>query len=596
MHLSLSFFCAILSFTKAQELPDSTSTSTNAAVPWITYTSTRLCTTQPSTVFVYTSNSTTFLLPQPGPNSAITPLDSNAVSYAYDTSVSAASNDGFAMGAEGTAQALSGDSGSFVSAIGSQGLPATPSNTVDTAQSTPWGMDSITVTPLGASAGSSTTSRRGLEAGFSAGNGPRSGTQDLLSTVSLNISTTSAPYLVTPGSTCPSPSTVTISAALPGASCASSEKTVTSYIMASCPATSGVLETQTIVQSGQTAYITRTRQMTRPIVITYTTIQSGTTAYRTSLEERSATPLPTTSPETTFPAMLTTIEGESGYCTSVLERTITIERTVENTVSLGVNSSKYATFTTLQNGTTVYLTSLIEATPNSISAGIPTVTLTLWNGSTIYRTSVIERTATAVATPAPSDPITITFTQSQNGSTVYQTSIVERTVLSAYSNPSIITFTLAEGGTTVYRTSTIERTPSAIFAEPSTVTFTCIKDGSTVYRTSVIRETASRDAVVYTTWEGQSTIYLTSVIPGTPSPMTVTYSNVQEATTIYRESVVERTAEPMTLTYTEVQEASTAYITSTIQQTPSPVTTTYTEVLGGSTFYGTVTSSLLRSQ
>jgi hypothetical protein len=41
MHLSLSLWCAILSFTTAQELSDSTSTSTNAAVPWITYTSTR---------------------------------------------------------------------------------------------------------------------------------------------------------------------------------------------------------------------------------------------------------------------------------------------------------------------------------------------------------------------------------------------------------------------------------------------------------------------------------------------------------------------------------------------------------------------------
>lgn len=138
-----------------------------------------------------------------------------------------------------------------------------------------------------------------------------------------------------------------------------------------------------------------------------------------------------------------------GYCTSVLERTVTIERTVEHTIGLGGTSQMYANTTSLQNGTVASLTSLIEATPNSISAGFPTVTVTRWNGSTIYRTSIIERTATAIAAPVSLGPITVTFTQRQDGNTISQTSIIERTALSAWPDPSTITFTLAEGGTTI---------------------------------------------------------------------------------------------------------------------------------------------------
>jgi hypothetical protein len=134
--------------------------------------------------------------------------------------------------------------------------------------------------------------------------------------------------------------------------------------------------------------------MTRPVVITYTTIESGTTAYKTSLQERTLALLPTTFPNgstiertvtqnqvstlsdrvtetvvytslqdgstiyrtsflertvTSLPATPTTVEDGLGVCTSVLERTVTIERTIEHTVSLGSNSSIYATITTLQN-------------------------------------------------------------------------------------------------------------------------------------------------------------------------------------------------------------------------------------------------------
>lgn len=182
MHLSLSLWCAILSFTTAQELTGSTPSSTNTAVPSITYTSTRSCTTQPSTVFVYTSHSTTFLLPQPGPNSAITRLDSNAVIYASDTSIFAASNDGFTTGAEDKTQASNGNSGSFASATGSDSPSATSSATAATAQEALPGTftGDLALTPLGSSAGPSSTSRRGLGAGLSAGNGPRSGDTGLV--------------------------------------------------------------------------------------------------------------------------------------------------------------------------------------------------------------------------------------------------------------------------------------------------------------------------------------------------------------------------------------------------------------------------------
>lgn len=218
-----------------------------------------------------------------------------------------------------------------------------------------------------------------------------------------------------PGSTCPLPLTITVSAALSDASCSSFEKTVTSYIMASCPAPGGVFETETIVRSGRTAYITKTRQMTRPVIITYTTVESDTTIYRTKLQERTLTPLQTIFSDgptiertvtqsqvstlddrvtetvvyttlqagstiyrtsflectvTALPATPTTVEDGLGFCTSVLERTVTIERTIEHTVSLGSNSPMYATITTSQNGTMIYLTSPIEATPTPISVDL----------------------------------------------------------------------------------------------------------------------------------------------------------------------------------------------------------------------------------
>lgn len=66
MHLSLPPWCAILSFTSAQQSTlTSTSASTALAIPWIPFTSTRSCTAQPSTVFVYNSDSTSSFLTHP---------------------------------------------------------------------------------------------------------------------------------------------------------------------------------------------------------------------------------------------------------------------------------------------------------------------------------------------------------------------------------------------------------------------------------------------------------------------------------------------------------------------------------------------------
>lgn len=97
-----------------------------------------------------------------------------------------------------------------------------PSNTAGVAQSTPLSTDIIAVTPSASSAGPFPTSRRGLGAGFSAGSGPRSGTQDLSSILATNASF--EPYLAAPGLTCPLPSTITVSATLSDASCATFEK------------------------------------------------------------------------------------------------------------------------------------------------------------------------------------------------------------------------------------------------------------------------------------------------------------------------------------------------------------------------------------
>jgi hypothetical protein len=81
-------WCAFVYSTRAQQVSSyPTSTSNGALIPWITYTSTRSCTSRPSTIFVYTSNSSSFLLTHYGLSSATTPAVSTlipTVSGAHD--------------------------------------------------------------------------------------------------------------------------------------------------------------------------------------------------------------------------------------------------------------------------------------------------------------------------------------------------------------------------------------------------------------------------------------------------------------------------------------------------------------------------------
>jgi hypothetical protein len=193
MHLYLSFWCAISTFVRAQqELPESTSTSPSSAIPWTTYTSTRSCTSRPSTVFIYTSNSSTFLLPQPGPDSVITPLDASTPSPDSDPPLSRSSGVSYgepSTSLEGAAQLSSRavesvDSASFtevsISADQSTGAAATPTNQIPSIEQS----GSTT-----GDAGSS--SMTGLA--WSVGSGLRLGTQSSSSSPATGTLDTSAP-------------------------------------------------------------------------------------------------------------------------------------------------------------------------------------------------------------------------------------------------------------------------------------------------------------------------------------------------------------------------------------------------------------------
>lgn len=73
-------WCAFVYSTRAQQASSyPTSTSNGASIPRITYTSTRSCKSRPSTIFVYTSNSSSFLLTHCGPSSATTPAESSSI-------------------------------------------------------------------------------------------------------------------------------------------------------------------------------------------------------------------------------------------------------------------------------------------------------------------------------------------------------------------------------------------------------------------------------------------------------------------------------------------------------------------------------------
>lgn len=512
MHLPLSFWCVILSFAQAQQdSSESTSASASPNIPWITHTSTRSCTARPSTVFVYTSNSTTFLLPQPGPNSAITPLDKSTSTSNLqppNTLASGLDSGGVPSNFGNPAHLSSKPPDNASSYSGNPGgddlaTPSTTSSTLPGASSRVATITNGQYDPSYSTRPTTTTSGSG--AAFSAGSGPRSGTQ-----------AGSSSTLAAAGPTCPLPSTITVSAVPFSDACSSmAGKTVTSYIMASCPVPGGALEiTQTVFQSGRTAYITRTRQRTRPIVVTYTSVESGTTVLRTSLQEQTIAPSSgpdvvvyttlevyrSSSPERTVTqSVLATPDGDvSKSCNSVTERTVTIERTVERTVP-----------------------SFVPA-PTSIQNGPPSqMTVTYTRLQVGYHTSVVERTA---------QPIVVTYTELQEASTSYSISTVQQP-------PIYITATYSEvlEGSTVYSVSISTTTP-----EPLAMTFTSILEASTIYRSSVVQMSQEVMTITYT---DSQIAYSTSYIDQPPDPEVVSQSFAESGQTSYRTSLVDETTD-----------------------------------------------------
>lgn len=638
MQLSLSLWCAFLIFVATDKsAATSTSTSTSPEVPWFTLTSTRSCSTQPATVFIYTSGSSTFLLPQPGPKSALTLLESDSTPVfdnaqntqgvdpglpaGTETSPLTSRGDAYDMSASiGTTNALTAPGSLYLdpSATPSQFADeeaniasgavettteyfATPgSNTFDgelpgqsgsgarsssfySTQSANTGGSGSVETSLLPTSTSSIGSRPGLGAGLNAGSGPRSGTD----------------FSNVPGQTSAEPPTD-----------ASSRPP---------------METRPS-QAASAAVMTKGGTALPP------TPALGITG--------SKCPLPST--------VTVSASASDPWCNQPLERTVTsyvtsgcplpenvlaITRTIVKSGPTVYTNSKYmtrqiVTYTTSENGSTIYVTSLAEQTARPSSPEIShiiyttrqsgsniertvtrswgsqpeTITVTsIRDGSTLYDISVIERTVQATDVETQ----TIILTSLRDGSTIYDTYLVERT---AY-RPGI-TRTLAQSEPTVYLTSIIERTItvqetpkatcSSVSPEDNAITYTATESGSVVFRTSYVERTASPSPVgwatlTYTQVEGGSTIYRTSVVERTATPtaldpVTMTYLLEKDGSTEYRTSIVERTAtpavlHPVTLTFTEVQDGSTVYRTSVVREQITQDAVTYTTWEGGSTVY-----------
>jgi hypothetical protein len=529
-------WCAVVYSTRAQQalsVPTTTTTSNGASIPWITYTSTRSCTSRPSTIFVYTSNSSSFLLTHYGPSSAITTVESDSIPTISNTHDRVASS-------------------SLLTAASSRLFDGSPA-------------------------------------------------------------TSQPPFSVIPGSTCPLPLTVTVSAPLSNNSCQlTAEKTVTSYVMTSCLAGDNSGITPSIVQSRTSEQLATTRQTTDVEFPTNRT--------------------PGSSPSNATLAPVNSTLSKDGFanlCTSVTERTITIEHTIERTVSAPEPEPVYITFTTLQGSSTIYRTSLSERT---ISASCPpldsistsytkpdnsslfpsmsglqetsgrgfVVYTTYKEASTVYSTMVIRQT--------PS-PITITSIELQPGTTPYNVSTVVRTatpITLTYTQfpaasvlprttiirqmPTTITLTSTEvqSGSTSVRTSITTSTP-----EPMVSIYTETMDGSVVPRTSTISQIPTTITLTYTEAQSGSTVILTSIITSTPEPLTSVYTETREGSTVYRTSVVVSTPDPLIITYTEIREASTRFITSIVESTLEPLTSTFTIIESGSLVY--ITSYIERT-
>ena len=457
-------WCAVVYSTRVQQVSsDPTPTSNGTSIPWVTYTSTGSCTSRPSTIFVYTSNSSSFFLTHYGPSSASTLTESTSTSTASDTQDAVASESSF----------IKASSRSF------DGSPATPQE----------------------------------------------------------------PFSVIAGSTCPLPSTVTISAPPSNSSCDSTaEKTVTSYVMTSCKA----YDYSGISLSSARSEIAE---------------QLATTRQRNDTESPTNTALAGDSSDATLVPIDSTLSksDSANLCTSVTERTITIEHTIERTVSAPEPKPVYITFTTLQGGSTVYLNSLSERTSvtrphlDSISTSYTRAD----NGSTSFPTYDLQAT---------SDRDFVVYTTYREASTVLSTTIIRQTP-----SPITITSTGLLPGTTLYSLSTVVQT-----AIPITLTYTQLMGTGLIPRTSVIRQMPTTITITSTQVQDESTLFLTSVITSTPELLTSVYTETQGTSTIYSISVSESTPDALTITYTELQEASTRFVTSVIENTPEPLTSTLT--------------------
>jgi hypothetical protein len=518
-------WCAAVCSTRAQEASSvPTSTSSDASIPWITYTSTRSCTSRPSTIFVYTSNSSSFLLTHHGPSSAITTAESNSVPTVSGTHDTLASS-------------------SLLTAASSLSFDGSP------AISQP-------------------------------------------------------PFSVISGSTCPLPRTVMVSASPPNKSCQSAaEKTVT-YVMTSCLAHS---------DSGIAPSVVHSR----------TSNQLATTSQTTDGESPSNTTLAGSPGNATLVPVDSTLSNNvfTNLCASFTERTITIEHTIERTVSAPDPEPVYITFTTLQGSSTIYRTSLSERTAGAscppldsimtsyIKSGDSIITTrtsglreTSGRDFSIYTTykeaSTVYSVTTIRQTPSP---ITITSTELQPGTTFYSISTIRGTAIPitlTYTQflaasviprttiirqmPTTITLTSTEvqGGNTSIRTSITTSTP-----EPLVSVYTETLEGVVIPRTSVVSQMPTTITLTSTEVQRGSTIVLTSIITSTPEPLTSVYTETREGSITYSTSVIVSTPDPLIVTYTEIREASTRFVTSVVESTPEPLTSTSTIIESGSLVY-----------
>lgn len=307
--------------------------------------------------------------------------------------------------------------------------------------------------------------------------------------------------------------------------------------------------------------------------VTQTIIQNGSTFYHTRTRQLTRAVIVTRT---------TVQDGTTVHLTSLVERTarslqdatLTLRNSsvVERTITAPPETR---TQTIVRDGSTFCETLVVERTVQAsgerdVETVVSTTTL---DGSTIYRTTLVERSAFSWPTP-PGAGEDVDGLNSICASLIERTitveHVVERTVTSSDNEPTYITLTATENGSTLYRTSLLDRTVTPASPEPLTVTFTQIQDGSTFFRTSIIEQTITAS-------------------PAQPGYITITFTEVENDSTNFRTSVVENTAsqmqpEPSTVTVTLIEDHTTTIERSGI---PDRFTLTLTEAQGNSTVYRT---------